>query len=850
MRDRLTGRRLDGYEIRERIGRGGMASVYRAWQSGMNREVAVKVLSADLGEAAEYPGRFEREVQVTATLEHPAILPIYDHGIDGDVHYIVMRLLTGGSLAERLEREGRPDPPEALRILERLADGLDHAHRRGVVHRDLKPGNILFDIEGNPYLVDFGIAGLVDAGSVLLTAEVAIGTPLYIAPEQVTGGAVDGRADQYALGVIAYELLTGEPPFGGTTAMAVLLQHVQTDPQPGELPEPVFAPLRRALSKEPDQRFGSVTEFVHALRKGVRAAGWPVTMTFSQRAVRPPSAAAPVGAAADGFGVATPISAPSIARDGTTVALDIPRAAAPRAVKQMAPALLEFTGLVGVVALLVLLVNMLLPAPGIPWLPVMMIALGAWAVARFEPHERLRAMMARRDGGEVASLLERPDATPLPKEHEITRPIRLEPEAPPHSPAASLEILEPGDMLAEYRVESRLDEGNRTRVYHAFDTHRHRHVALKVIGRERAGGTRTARFQQEARLLGRLHHAHIVPFFDFGSVDEVNYIVMPMLGGKSLSHRLRTTGVLSLAGVIEMTTQVGGALDYLHAQGVVHRDLKPNNLVFDTDGNVYLADLGIAKVMDEPEDLNLTGVGQPLGTPAYMAPEQWLGSKVEPATDQYALGCIIYEALSGKPPFEAENPFGLMLKHVREEPAKLGGQATGLPQSIDDVLRRALEKDPANRFASICDFADGLRETILPPPVEVDPKKSGHVFISYSRDDGDYAYALAENIRAKGFDVWIDSRIEPSDRWWRTIVAALDGCAAFVAIMTPAAAASRWVEREVLLADRHEKPAFPLLLEGDTFPIYVSTQYTDVTGRRMPPDVFYTRLAAVVRRSS
>src|SRR5690606_38637073 len=139
------------------------------------------------------------------------------------------------------------------------------------------------------------------------------------------------------------------------------------------------------------------------------------------------------------------------------------------------------------------------------------------------------------------------------------------------------------------------------------------------------GSTRTARFRQEARLLGGLHHAHIVPFFDFGTLDTVNYIVTPLLPGRSLATRLREGRPMGLDAVIQMVEQVGGALDYLHAQGVVHRDLKPTNLVFDANDNVYLADLGIAKVLNEPEDLNLTGAGQPIGTPAYMAPEQWLG---------------------------------------------------------------------------------------------------------------------------------------------------------------------------------------------------------------------------------
>lgn len=849
MTDGLSGRRLDGYELRERIGRGGMASVYRAWQASVGREVALKVLSADLGEASEYPARFEREVRVSATLEHPAILPVYDHGVAEDVSYIVMRLLTGGSLAERL-RDGPMPPAEALRILERVAGGLDHAHGRGVVHRDLKPGNILFDEAGNPYISDFGIARLIDAGSVMLTSEVAIGTPHYISPEQASSGKVDGRADQYALAVIAYEMLAGAPPFTGATAMSVLLAHVQAEPRQGDLPGPIFEVLRRGLAKAPEERYATATEFVRALRRAVRAAGMPVTLTFP---VRPVDPAQPRRVPPPAPGVRSP-SPVSVRGAGSGVVTAVP----------VGPAVLELLGLTAVVGVLIILVNVVLPGPGIPWLPVLAIALTAWAVARFQP--RLRELLGgsgMRARAEVSGAAEA--AGPLrddPPAAETSAPVST-PSRPAYVlstvhegvtpettqvPADPAEILTPGQMFAEYRIEERLDEGNRTRVYHAFDTRRERHVALKVIGRNRAGSTRTARFRQEARLLGRLHHAHIVPFFDFGTLDTVNYIVTPLLPGRSLATRLREGRPMGLDAVIQMVEQVGGALDYLHAQGVVHRDLKPTNLVFDANDNVYLADLGIAKVLNEPEDLNLTGAGQPIGTPAYMAPEQWLGVEVLPATDQYALGCITYEALSGAPPFHAENPFALMLSHVRETPEPLSSPASGLHPGVDDVLQRALEKDPARRFATIGEFADALRETILPPPVDVDARRSGHVFISYCQVDGDYAYRLADEIRSKGFDVWIDSRIAPADHWWRTIVAALDGCSAFVPVMTPRAAESRWVEREVLLADRHGKPAFPLLLEGDAFPIYVSTQYTDVTGGRMPPDSFYARLSEVVKR--
>jgi serine/threonine-protein kinase len=427
------------------------------------------------------------------------------------------------------------------------------------------------------------------------------------------------------------------------------------------------------------------------------------------------------------------------------------------------------------------------------------------------------------------------------------RPLPEAQRPPSTGTARTIYTLQPGDRIGDYQLENRLDEGDRTRVYHALDLRHDRHVALKLIGTEDTRGTRTERFRREARLLGRLHHAHIVPFLDFDSFDFVCFIVMPFLTGRSLATRIQQQRMLPLQSVADIVRPLAGALDYLHSKQIIHRDLKPKNVVFDERDNPYLADLGIAKLLDDASDIQLTSVGQSVGTPAYMSPEQWLGTAVTPATDQYSLGCIVYEMLTGEPPFSAEAPFALMLQHVREAPRIPSQVRPDLPPAIDEVLLKALEKDPAHRHADATGFSRALRAAIQATAETAPGRTAGHVFISYSREDGEYAHRLAERIRAAGLEVWIDARLEPSDRWWRKIVAAIDDCAAFIAIMSPNAADSKWVEREVLLADQKNKPAFPLLLRGEPLPIYVNTQYTDVTGERLPPDPFYDRLVRTAR---
>jgi serine/threonine protein kinase len=301
--------------------------------------------------------------------------------------------------------------------------------------------------------------------------------------------------------------------------------------------------------------------------------------------------------------------------------------------------------------------------------------------------------------------------------------------------------------------------------------------------------------------------------------------------------------------VAELVEQIAGALDYLHGEGIIHRDLKPNNLVFDEHDNIYLADLGIAKILNDAENAALTMVGQAIGTPYYMPPEQWLGGQITPAADQYALACIVHRLLTGELPFQGETPYTMMLRHVRDDPPALSSRCDDLPNSLDAVLARALAKDADDRFASAGAFAEAFQSAAQgerKAPVQL--PGSGHVFISYSRSDGDYAYRLADRIRAAGCEVWIDSRLEPADSWWRVIVDAVEGCAAFISIMSPAALDSKWVEREILLADRHNKPAFPLLLGGEPFPIYVGTQYMDVRAGTLPPDPFFARLSQVVSK--
>ncbi len=263
------------YEIKSELGRGGMATVYRGYDPRFEREVAVKVLPPELLHAdPQFRVRFEREAKIIAQLEHPSIVPVYDVGEENNQPYFVMRFMSGGSLTDRI-KAGVFTVEQAMKIIEQVAPGLDEAHAKGIVHRDFKPSNILFDNKGAPYISDFGIAKMTQSQAGSVTGSAIIGTPAYMAPEQAQGSQVDGRADIYALGIILYEMLTGKQPYEADTPMGVAIKHI-TDPVPHildanpNLPYDIEEIIQKAMAKDRDERYATAQEMVDALREIVR----------------------------------------------------------------------------------------------------------------------------------------------------------------------------------------------------------------------------------------------------------------------------------------------------------------------------------------------------------------------------------------------------------------------------------------------------------------------------------------------------------------------------------------------------------------------------------------------------
>jgi serine/threonine protein kinase len=647
-------KRFGKYHLLRPLAQGGMGALYLAvsGERGMEKLCALKTVLPNLADR-EYVGRFRDEAKVVVKLQHGNLVTVFDAGQVGGELYLAMEFIAGKDLRavwNRCARKGIAFPVDvAVHIVKELCRGLAYAHSFGdlkLVHRDVSPPNVLLAYSGEVKLTDFGLA------SSTLKREktapgVVYGKVSYMSPEQARGETLDGRTDLYTAGVLLWELLTGRQLFPqGDRQPGDLLQdvkHPQLEPpstRASRVTPELDALTMKALALAPEERFQSGEEMRAAL------AGW-----LAQNA--PATDAARIaGFLDDLFGE------------------DIERERA------------------DCDAVLVSIRDRLRAAPASQPPPTAIRQGGRSAREKAEPDRAGPAVTV-------------PGAA-SPSGRAALAVARSQPQA--DSAALVGQVLD-----TRYHVRSLIGEGGMGRVYEAEHVEIGKRVAIKVL---HPVYSRTAevveRFRREARAASKIGHPNIVDVTDSGTtVDGSVYFVMEYLEGVELARVIGEQGALELTRALAIASQICRAVAAAHAAGIIHRDLKPENIfLVAREGNadfVKVLDFGIAKSaeLEDQRDRRLTHPGMAMGTPEYMAPEQAAGKPYDHRIDVYSTGAILYEMLTGVPPYQGENFMEVLTKKATAMPIAARELRPELPEEIDRLVERALAHSPEERPPSM-----------------------------------------------------------------------------------------------------------------------------------------------------
>ncbi len=554
--------------------------------------MALKVMKRQYASDEQFVKRFKLEARSAASLSHPNIVAVYDAGegvFGGEkVPYIAMEYVPGGTLKDLVVQHAEPLPTAtAVELALQVARALEAAHNRQIIHRDIKPQNILLTEDGAAKVADFGLARAAASSSSTLTQEAGgiLGTPHYISPEQVMGKSASPRSDLYALGVVLYEMLTGELPYDADTPVGVVMQHVHGRLRaPKEVnasvPEGINALCVRLLARDPEDRYQDASELVEDLER-VRQGRLPAFVDARQQTT-------------------DPVAAPASSEHPTV------------------------------------------PSP---------------------PEE------------------EKPRNEKWPQKD------------------------------GRYRRMRPIGGGRMSEVYLARDEEANRDVALKVLKKQYAEDEDfVERFRREARNAASLSHPNIIAVHDWGETEDgSHYMAMEYVSGGTLAERIRRDGPLPAPEAAALALQIAGALRAAHEREIIHRDVRPQNVLLAEDGEAKVADFGIARAAYET---SLTQEGAILGAAHYLSPEQALGQPVSPRSDLYSLGVVLYEMLTGTPPFEADTPVAVVMKHLRDEPHPPREVNKAVPDALNAVVVRLLAKNPEDRYQDADALIDDLERVL------------------------------------------------------------------------------------------------------------------------------------------
>jgi serine/threonine-protein kinase len=539
--------------------------VYEADATHLGRVVALKIISEARSQDPLFRQRLRREWHSIAQVQDPHVVPIHKYDeIDGRP-YVEMRLIDGSDLSTVLKRDGRLNSARAVAIVQQIASALDAAHKVGVTHGDIKPGNILITGDDFAYVVDFGINAATDED--LDDVGTAIGpTYVYTAPERFSGEKTN-RADVYSLACVLFECLTGSPPFADKIAdlSGLVAAHLlQSPPCPSQshsdIPDALDEVIAKGLAKDPDERYATAGDLARAAQNALTAA------ELQQDEI------------------------PAVTLSDTTQAPQV------------------------------------------------------------------------------------------------------------------------GSQFGPYLLRRLLGRGGMGDVYEAEDTRNDHTVALKLLPEAFARDpTYRQRLQREARAVLQVHDPHVVPINDFGEIDGHLYVDMQLIDGTDLGTILHRHGPISPVRAVTILRQIASALDAAHDSGLMHRDVKPPNILITPDDFAYLVDFGVAVAT---ADQGLTNAGQAIGTYAYMAPERFQRRDVDFRADIYALTCVLYECLTGSPPYQSESIEVIITRQLTQPPPRPTDERPYLPKELDDVIARGMAKKPEDRYESAGALASAAQQAV------------------------------------------------------------------------------------------------------------------------------------------